>query len=184
MNTRNSVYLGCSLDGYIAGPNGELDWLDIIPNPEGSDMGYVAFMEQVDALLMGRKTFETVLGFDVDWPYTKPVYVWSRTLEEIPASHEGKAFLVKGGVAEILEQIHAQGHYSLYIDGGQTVQSFLQADAIDDLTISTLPILLGDGVPLYGKLSESHRFELISSTVHLGQIVQNHYRRLRSTAVE
>ena len=77
------VYIAQSLDGYIAGPNGELDWLYEVENPDDSDFGYAEFIDQVDALVMGRNTFEMVLSFDV-WPYTKPVYVASSTLESVP----------------------------------------------------------------------------------------------------
>ena len=94
MDKKNSVFIGVSIDGYIADRNGGLEWLDMIPNTENSDMGYIEFTSDIDALVMGRTTFETVLGFDVDWPYEKPVFVLSTTLDEIPESHNGKAFLV------------------------------------------------------------------------------------------
>ena len=95
MNKKNSVFIATSLDGYIADKNGGIDWLHSIPNPENDDMGYVEFNNEIDALVMGRTTFETVLGFDVEWPYDKPVFVLSNKLKEIPESHKGKAFLVK-----------------------------------------------------------------------------------------
>ena len=124
MEKRNSVYIGTSLDGYIADRNGGLEWLDSIPNTDNSDMGYYDFMGRIDALVMGRTTFETVCGFDVDWPYKKPVFVLSNTLVELPESHKGKAYLVKGTLSEILEQIHQKGYHRLYIDGGATIQNF------------------------------------------------------------
>ena len=96
MEKRNSIYIATSLDGYIADKNGGLEWLDSIPIPENEDMGYVAFTNRIDALVMGRNTFETVLGFDVEWPYKKPVFVLSDSLTEIPESHKSKAHLLKG----------------------------------------------------------------------------------------
>lgn len=75
MNKKNSVFIATSLDGFIADKNGGIDWLHSLPNPDNDDMGYGAFMTQIDALIMSRKTFETVCGFDMDWPYTKPVFV-------------------------------------------------------------------------------------------------------------
>jgi len=81
MNRTNSVFIATSLDGYIADRNGKIDWLNTIPNPDNNDMGYTEFTKGIDALLMGRKTFETVLGFDGDWPYNKPVFVLSNKLK-------------------------------------------------------------------------------------------------------
>ena len=92
----NKVFIAKSLDGYIADKNGGIDCLHSILNPNGEDMGYDEFNNGIDALVMGRITFETVLGFDVDWPYDKPVFVLSYKLKEIPKSHKGKAFLTKG----------------------------------------------------------------------------------------
>ena len=167
------------MDGFIADENGGLEWLDMVPNPNNEDMGYYVFMDKIDALVMGRTTFETVIGFDVDWPYKKPVFVLSSSLGEIPNSHQGKAFLVNGTLEEVLEQIHSQGHHSLYIDGGKTIQGFLKEDLIDELIITVLPVLLGGGFPLFGSMKDKLEFELIESKVHLGQLVQLHYKRKR-----
>lgn len=178
MKKRNSVFIATSLDGYIADKNGGIDWLHAIPNPDGIDMGYGALMARIDALVMGRATFETVCGFDMDWPYQKPVFVLSNTLTEIPDQHKGKAFLVKGTLTEILEQIHQKGYYRLYIDGGATIQSFLKEDLIDDMVITLIPILLGGGTPLFSELPKALEFECTGTEVYLDKIVQNHYRRV------
>lgn len=175
----NSIFIATSIDGYIADKKGGLDWLHSIPNPENRDMGFVAFMDRVDALVMGRTTFETVIGFDVPWPYTKPVYVLSNRMKEIPASHEGKAFLVNGELTDVLATIHGRGHYRLYIDGGSTIRGFLKQDLIDEMVLSTIPILLGGGAPLFGDLIDPLPFELIESHVELNQITQRLYRRKR-----
>ncbi|MGB5402973.1 MAG: dihydrofolate reductase family protein [Robiginitalea sp.] len=177
MEKKNSVFIAMSLDGYIADKNGGLDWLQAIPNPDNNDMGYVAFTNTIDALVMGRKTFETVCGFDVDWPYNQPVFVLSKTLKEIPESHQGKAFLVKGTVTEIIDQIHNKGFSRLYIDGGTTIQNFLKEDLIDELVLSTIPVLLGGGSPLFSKLPDKLKFELIGTKTYLNQITQSHYKR-------
>jgi len=180
MNGQNLVFIARSLDGYIAGKHGELDWLNAIPNPEKSDMGYVKFMEGVDALVMGRNTFETVCGFEGEWPYTKPIFVMSRTLDAIPEQYKEKAALVHGTIPEIVEKINKKGYKNLYIDGGVTIQNFLKEDLIDELIITTIPILLGGGIPLFHELPKSLDFELLSSEVFLSQIVQSRYRRKRS----
>ncbi|GIZ10082.1 dihydrofolate reductase family protein [Flavobacterium sp. UMI-01] len=179
MNKKNSVFIATSLDGYISAKNGGLDWLNSIPNPDHDDMGYIAFNKEIDALVMGRKTFETVLGFDVDWPYDKPVFVLSNSLKEIPASLKEKAFLVNGTLTEILAQIHKKGFYRLYIDGGTTITNFLNEDLIDEMIITTIPILLGGGAPLFSELPNELKFELIGTKTYLNQIVQSHYRRKR-----
>ena len=179
MDKKNSVFIASSIDGYIADKNGGIDWLHSIPNPKNEDMGYVEFTSNIDALVMGRTTFETVCGFDVDWPYEKPVFVLSNTLNEIPESHKGKAFLAKGSLTEILKHIHQKGYYRLYIDGGATIQSFLKEDLIDEMLITLIPIVLGNGYPLFSKISKRLEFEFIKSKIFLNQVSQNHYKRKR-----
>lgn len=179
MNTHNIVFIARSLDGFIADKNGGLDWLHAIPNPEQNDMGYTALMGRVDAIIMGRNTFETVCNFDCEWPYTKPVFVLSTSLSTIPETHKGKAELVNGHLKDVLDQIHQKGHTQLYIDGGKTIQSFLKEDLIDELILTTIPVLLGGGAPLFGDLSESLHFEHQKSELFLDAIVQNYYHRKR-----
>lgn len=178
MEKKNSVFIATSLDGFIADKNGGIDWLQSIPNPENIDMGYNKFTSSIDAIVMGRNTFETVCGFDIDWPYSQPVFVLSQTLTELPQKYNGKAKLVKGTLAEILEQIHEKGCFKLYIDGGGTIQSFLKADLIDEMVITIIPILLGDGAPLFSGLTEKLDFECFDTKLYLNKIVQNHFRRV------
>ncbi|MEH6745288.1 MAG: dihydrofolate reductase family protein [Maribacter arcticus] len=177
MSIKNSVFIARSLDGYIADKNGGIDWLHSIPNPDNDDMGYVEFNKEIDALVMGRTTFETVLGFDVDWPYNKPVFVLSNTLKEIPEALKNKAFLVKGKLTEILVEIHEKGFNRLYVDGGTTIRNFLKEDLIDEMVITTIPVLLGGGSSLFAELPNELKFELIGTKTYLNQITQNHYKR-------
>lgn len=179
MEIKNSVYIATSLDGFIADKNGGIDWLDTIPIPDGTDMGYEAFNSEIDALVMGRNSFETVCGFDIEWPYTKPVFVLSNTLTEIPEKYKEHAFLVNGTLDEILSQIHEQGFYRLYIDGGITIQNFLKADLIDDMIITIIPVLLGEGIPLFGELPSGLNFECIETKLFLDKLVQNKFVRIR-----
>lgn len=179
MMKKNSVYIATSLDGFIADKKGGLNWLQTIANPKNNDFGFTKFMNEIDALIMGRKTFETVLGFDVNWPYTKPVFVLSNSLKEIPDSHQDKAFLVSGNLKEVLEGLHKINLNHIYIDGGTTIKSFLKEDLIDEMILTTIPILLGGGSTLFGDLEQHLEFELMSSTTHLQHIVQNHYKRKR-----
>ena len=179
MNKKNSVFIATSIDGYIADKNGGLDWLHSIPCPENMDMGYIEFTSRIDALVMGRTTFETVCGFGIDWPYKQPVFVLSNTLEQIPEDFKDKAFLVKGVLTDIIDQIHKKGYSQLYIDGGATIQGFLKEDLIDEMIITIIPILLGGGTSLFSKLPKELEFECTSSKVYLKKIVQNHFKRIR-----
>lgn len=180
MKRKNSVFIATSLDGYIADKNGKIDWLYAIPNPDNNDMGYLEFIHNIDALIMGRTTFETVCKFDGAWPYNSPVFVLSNTLNEIPESHKGKAFLANGPLSEILEQIHQKGFYRLYIDGGTTIQNFLKEDLIDEMILTTIPILLGGGAALFSQLPNELEFALVDSKTYLNQITQRHYKRKKS----
>lgn len=179
MAKRNSVFIATSLDGYIADKNGGLDWLHAIPNPDNNDMGYAEFTANIDALVMGRTTFETICGFDIEWPYKQPVFVLSNTLSEIPEKYKRKVQLVKGSLTEILAQIHQQGHDRLYIDGGTTIQGFLKEDLIDTMVITSIPVLLGGGSPLFSNLTSPLEFECTTSKIFLNKITQNHFTRVR-----
>lgn len=128
---------------------------------------------------MGRVTFETVLGFDIDWPYQKPVFVLSTTLTEIPEKYRGKAHLIKGSLKQVLSQIHEKGYNRLYIDGGRLIQSFLNEDLIDEMVITIIPVLLGSGTPLFGEVQKKLDFECKKSKLFLDAIVQNHFIRKR-----
>jgi dihydrofolate reductase len=176
---KNKVFIATSMDGYIADHQGNIEWLHSIPNPDNDDMGYGAFMDEIDALLMGRNTFETICGFDVPWPYSIPVFVLSHQLQEIPSDYQKHAQLVKGDLKEVLNTIHAQGYHNLYIDGGTTIQHFLNADLIDEMIITNIPILLGSGTPLFGELKEPLHFKCIQTKHYLNAIAQNHYIRTK-----
>lgn len=174
---KNSVFIATSLDGRIADANGGIDWLHSIPNPDGDDMGYGDFMSNIDAIVMGRNTFETVCSFDIEWPYNVPVFVLSNTINEVPIKLNDKVFLVKGSITEILDHIHSKGHNRLYIDGGTTIRSFLKEDLIDEMIITTIPVLLGGGVPLFSDLPQKMYFSLAKTSTYLNTITQNHYLR-------
>jgi len=140
-------------------------------------MGWVDLIDRIDALVMGRKTFDKVCSFDCEWPYSKPVFVLSNTLKSIPEEYEGKAEPIKGFLSDVIQKIHQRGYKHLYIDGGVTVQGFLKEDLIDEMIITVIPILLGGGTPLFGALPKQMAFEHVRTEVFLNAIVQNHYRR-------
>ena len=175
--SKNKVFIATSLDGYIADKDGGIDWLDTFPEINNIDSGYHSFMETIDALIMGRSTFQKVISFGIDWPYKKPVYVLSNTLEVIPTELENKVFLKKGKLTEILQEIHSEGRHNLYVDGGKLIQSFLKEDLIDEMIITTIPVLLGQGIPLFSSLDNQLIFECRQTILYLDKIVQNHYFR-------
>ncbi len=175
--TINKVFIATSIDGYIADKNGGLDWLNSIPNPDHIDMGYNEFITDIDAIVMGRKTFETVCNFDIEWPYSKPVFVLSTTLKSIPDDFQNKASIIKGNPDVIVKYLLSRGFEKLYIDGGRTIQGFLKEDLIDEIIITTIPILLGGGSRLFSTSHNMLGFDLIESKVFLNQMVQSHYKR-------
>ncbi len=154
------AYIAASLDGYIADPEGSVDWLNAIPNPEQSDYGFADFLSGIDAVLMGRKTFEVVQSFG-EWPYSKPVYVISTQLTDIPQGYEGRVQLVSGPLQQILERIEKETGPSIYVDGGTLIRSCLAKKCLSTLILTTVPILLGQGIPLFAssdqRISLTHR---------------------------
>lgn len=174
---QNLVFIAQSLDGYIADKNGGLEWLESEPNPDGLDMGYSTFISKIDAIVMGRVTFETICNFGIDWPFTKPVFVLSNNLKSLDKKFKNKVEIVNGSLVTVLETINAKGYNKLYIDGGQVIQSFLREDLIDELTITSMPILLGGGHSLFGDLDQKLSFDLIKSEIFLDAVVQNTYKR-------
>jgi dihydrofolate reductase len=150
-----------------------------IPNPENDDMGYSLFTPTIDAVVMGRTTFETVLAFDIDWPYKKPVFVLSNKLKKVPEELKDSVHLLSGTCLEILTRIHKSGYGKLYIDGGHTIQNFLKEGLIDEMIITVIPIVLGGGSQLFGKPGKPIDFECVNSKLYLNNIVQNHFRKVQ-----
>ncbi len=175
----NRIFIATSMDGYIADKNGNIHWLLSIANPDNDDMGYNEFMAIVDGIVMGRVTYETVLGFGIEWPYTKPVFVLSNTLKEIPEQLKEKVEIINGTVNKIIDNLTERGYNSLYIDGGKTIQYFLEADKIDEMIITIIPLLLGGGIPLFAVMSQSLQFECTHTKMFLDSIVQNRFVRKR-----
>jgi dihydrofolate reductase len=170
------VYIGQSLDGYIADENGGIEWLNDIPNPEDSDFGFSEFISNIDAIVMGRNTFETVQSFGV-WPYSKPVFVISSSLHNLPEQYSDKAKILNLQPKQIIETLEKDGLKNLYIDGGALIQSFLSEDLIDELIITTIPVLLGGGIPLFGKLRKLLKFRFLKSEVLNNYLVKSYYKR-------
>jgi dihydrofolate reductase len=166
-----SVFVGTSLDGFIARTDGRLDFLEA----GGSEPhGYEEFLATVDALVIGRKTYETVLGFG-GWAYgEKPVFVLS-SQGIVPAPPGAKVERMSGAPAEIVSRLQAQGISHIYVDGGVTIQRFLLAGLIDRLIITRVPVLIGTGIPLFGALARDITLKHVATRQYAGGLVQSEY---------
>jgi dihydrofolate reductase len=166
-----SVFIATSLDGFIARENGSFDWLPADPEPHGYD----EFMATVDALVIGRKTFETALAFDT-WPYgKKPVVVLSSRPTEWKAPEGAVCDFMSGSPQEIVARLTERGMNHLYIDGGITIQRFMEAGLIQRLIITRVPVLLGSGIPLFGPLSRDVRPKHVATRSYPSGLVQSEY---------
>jgi len=158
-----SVFIGTSVDGFIARRDGNLDFL---PPDGGEPHGYNEFIATVDALVIGRKTFETVLVFPI-WPYgDKRVVVLSSQPLDFSAVRGGVVEQMSGTPAEIIAKLEASGTHHVYLDGGITIQRFLRAGLVHRLIITRVPVLIGEGIPLFGSLPHD---------VHLKHVATQHY---------
>jgi len=167
-----SIFIGTSVDGFIARPNGDLDFL---PTGGGEPHGYTEFMASVDALVIGRKTFETVLAFPV-WPYgQKRVVVLSSQPVIFSAVRGGVVEQMAGPPAEIVSKLAASGAHHLYVDGGITIQRFLRAGVIQRLIITRVPVLIGDGIPLFGTLPRDLRLRHVATQHYPSGLVKSEY---------
>ncbi|WP_240674967.1 dihydrofolate reductase family protein [Cellulomonas endophytica] len=165
-----AVFIATSLDGYIARPDGDIDWLVELSTGAG-DTGYDDFIASVDALVMGRATYEKALTFPT-WPYE------GRTVLVLSRGSGGDAdprVRVVPGLDAAVEALAAVGARRVYVDGGRTVQSFLAAGLVQELTVTTVPVLLGSGLPLFGPLERDVLLEHRSTTVLGGGLVQSTY---------
>jgi dihydrofolate reductase len=168
-----SVFVGASVDGFIARVDGGLDWL---PAGGGEPHGYEEFIASVDAIVIGRNTFEIVLGFD-PWPYgDKRVVVLSSRPLDLSVVRGGKVEQRAGDPATIIADLAADGAPNLYIDGGITIQRFLRAGVIERLIVTRVPVLIGEGIPLFGSLDRDIRLSHVATRSYPSGLVQSEYR--------
>lgn len=178
VNIKFFGYIATSLDGYIARPNGKLDWLnDAAPKDSKEDYGYHKFMLSIDCVLMGRASFEKVASFP-EWPYKdKRVFVLSRTMKEAPKDLEDYEIdFFNGAVERLAVELQTLGMRNVYVDGGMTLQSFIRAEMLDEIIITQLPILIGKGLALFTDCQKDIKLALISSQSFDSGFVQNRYR--------
>ncbi|WP_416049529.1 dihydrofolate reductase family protein [Cupriavidus basilensis] len=173
------VFIATSLDGFIARPNGDIGWLLARDNP-AEDHGYLDFIADKGAIVMGRGCFEKVVTMG-EWAYDRPVLVLSRQLagKPVPEALQGKVRFSDRTPKDAMAQLAAEGVNRVYVDGGQLVQSFLRDGLIADLVVTTVPVLIGAGRPLFGALSQDVNLTLVSSRRFPSGLVQSTYRVLR-----
>lgn len=170
------VFIASSLDGYIARRDGDVSWLT--PNGVGNeDHGYNAFMGSVDGIIMGRGTWDVVSCFD-PWPFDKPVIVLSSriTEDDLPHGQSRSVRVWNCSPREAMSKVAAEGWDRAYVDGGKVIQSFLAESLIADLILTRIPVLLGEGIPLFGKLRKELALIHQRTETFGSGLVQSHYR--------
>jgi dihydrofolate reductase len=176
-----SVFIGVSVDGFIARANGDLDFL---PPDGGEPHGYNEFMASVDALVIGRKTFETVLAFP-EWPYGKKrVVILSSQALDLSVVRGGVVEQMAGSPAEIVASLASGGIGHIYVDGGETIQRFLRGGLIQRMIITRVPVLIGDGIPLFGSLPQDIRLRHIATQHYPSGLVKTEYQVLSQQTAE
>jgi len=173
------VFIAVSLDGFIARHDGDIGWLLQRDDP-AEDHGYTDFIADKDAIVMGRGCYEKVVTFD-KWPYDRPVIVLSKQLAGtgVPAELKGKLRFSGLDPRKLLEDLEGRNVRRVYVDGGMVIQSFLRAGLIHDMVITTIPVLIGGGRPLFGELAQDIELELVSSRSFPSGLVQSAYRLAR-----
>jgi dihydrofolate reductase len=174
---KGRVFIGMTLDGYIARKDGDIAWLTnplkgthTKVNSDHPTIGWDEFYPSVDFLVIGRGTYEKVLSFD-SWPYVdKKVIVLSTTLE-----HSKHGITVVRSLEEAAEQLRHENAKSVYVDGGKVIQSFLRAGLIDEITVGIAPVLIGEGLPLFGSLEEDCWLDLLATQSNEGGMVSMSY---------
>jgi dihydrofolate reductase len=165
-----SVFVGTSVDGFIARSDGSFDFLS---NGGDEAHGYEEFIASIDAMVIGRNTLETVLAFP-KWPYEKPVFVLTtRPMPPLPAG--AVAERLSGQPADIISNLAARGIAHVYVDGGITVQRFLRAGLIQRLIITRVPVLIGSGIPLFGELDHDVKLAHVATRTYASGLVQSEY---------
>lgn len=174
MPVKVSVYIATSLDGFIARKDGGLDWLPV-PVEGGEDYGYAEFMAAIDFIVMGRNTYEKVLSFG-GWQYDRKVIVLTSRDLTLPSELADKVEAHRQSPRELLHELERRGAKGIYLDGGVTIQRFLREGLVDELTLTTIPVLIGEGIPLFGSLEQDIKLVLLKSRTFPNGFVQTTYK--------
>ncbi len=171
------LYIASSLDGYIARKDGKLDWLDDLPNPDKSDFGYGEFYKEIDVIVMGRGTYQEVLGFDVDWPYSdckcfvvssdKTISFRTPNTEQISKLNQ-----------ESMQRIRNASQSNVWlVGGGKLIRSFLDLGEVDEMIITIISRTIGEGIPLFSSPTKDTAWELINTQVFNASVLNLTYRK-------
>ena len=180
-----SVFIATSADGFIATEEGGIEWLETAGNPEAdlgdqADMGMIKYMASVDCMIMGRKCMEKIASFNLtpeQWPYGETrIIVLSNTVKAPPKELQDKMEMYSGEIPKLIGRLESEGFTHAYIDGGTTIQSFLNLKLINEMTITHAPILLGAGIPLFGKLVKKIKLEDAKAIAYANDFIQTHYQ--------
>ncbi len=171
-----SAYIATSLDGYIARENGDLDWLPGSDGEtDGEDYGFGSFLESVDTLVMGRNTYEMVMSFGI-WPYGKKrVIVMSTRQISIPEELTDTVEARSCSPIELIDELTISDVKHIYVDGGKTIQGFIKADLLNEITITTVPVLIGSGIPLFGIVDSDVELRHLETQSFENGFVQSKY---------
>jgi len=175
MNRKIILFIAMSLDGFIAKPDGDICFLSMVEK-EGEDYSYTAFMESIDTVILGRKTYDKVSSMVPEWDYgDRCIYVLTRT----PRPDSGKIKFYSGDLTELATSLKGRNGKNIFCDGGaETVQQLLQENLIDEIIVSIIPILLGDGISLFKTRLQEKKLQLINSKSFEKGLVQLHYKVL------
>jgi dihydrofolate reductase len=173
---KGSVYIGTSLDGFIARENGDIDWLVQFADEKAVE-AYEEFINRIDAIVIGRGTFEKIMTFP-SWPYKQAAFLLSSSIKKVPDSIKDKITLLSMKPGEVMTYLSDNGFSRIYIDGGKVIQEFLKEDFIDEMIISKAPIVIGRGIPLFGQLDVDLQFTHIRTEVHPNGLVRSYYEKI------
>lgn len=180
----SSVFIATSFDGFIAKEDGNIDWLDTAGMPdadmgEDADMGFFNFINSVDCIVMGRKTMEVISNMnlsDGQWPYGDlPIIVLSKTIKEPPINLKDYVNIYSGDLGKLVEDLKNDGYEKIYVDGGKTIQSFIELKLLNEMIISKAPVILGSGISLFGRTENNIVLDNISSKVYPNGFIQEHF---------
>lgn len=169
------LYIAISIDGKIAKPDGSINWLDKSPNPEKSDFGYGEFISTVDAVLMGNKTYQEILGFDIPYPYVgMESYVFTRNKE---LDKDENVSYISENIPEFVRSLKdKEGGDIWLVGGGEVNRLLLEASLVDELLVYIMPIILGDGIPFVSQAIPDKYLNLVSSRSFPGGVVELKYK--------
>ena len=180
-----SVFIATSADGFIAKNDGSVDWLHTAGKPDAelgdeADMGMVSFMASIDCLIMGRKCMDMIDSMnltDEQWPYGDTrIIVLSNTVKVPPPGLKQRVEMYTGDIMALIQRLESEGHKHAYVDGGATIQAFINLELINEMTITRAPVLLGEGIPLFGKTAKDIALEQCSAKAFANDFIQEHYR--------